>query len=126
MEKKPSFAEIGEKIRRENQVALRKAQSDFDSIKRLSEGRSPMYRGRYAGQLQRARNHLNLILKDIEHEPILIEFRELKAEEKWYNTIIKELEAEGVVEQKKIDMYEHDFALLEKYGYINGYIKPKT
>lgn len=119
----PNFDYIGIRIREIHQKDLKQAQNQFDSAKQKSENRSPAGKGNRAGEVQRARNELDMVLKGVKNEPILIEYRELRAEKEWKETIIKELEAEIDERQVGIDKIKKDFALIEKHL---KYIKTKN
>lgn len=112
----PNFDYIGVRIKKIHQKDLKQAQTQLDHAVQKSSKSSPVSRGKYTGQLQRARNHLNLILKGIEHEAILIEYRELRAEKEWLETIKEESEAEIEEVRAIINEHKRNIALFEKHG----------
>jgi len=118
---KPSFDFIGAKIRSDNQERLKIAEHNLNRIqKKAKSKRGTAYGAKYASELQRTRNNLNLVQKDIEHEPILIEYKELRAEINYLEIVIVELEAKNVERQAEVDKRQKDNALLEKYYNIKG------
>ena len=119
---KPNFSSIGDKTIKRNYEELKQAQREFDLVKLQSENRSPVGKGVRAGALQRVRNRLNLALFDVEHEPIVIDNKELRAEIRWLETIIEEEEVRIEELQAIIEEHERNFILFEKHGLI----KPKT
>lgn len=117
---KPDFSKIGIRMKEERNLegALEKARFFFNSAEQKSKNRSPAFRGKYAGQLQQARNHLNLILKDVEHEPIVIDFYQLRAEIEWQKTVLSELKERKIEQEAYLDKQKNDIALFKKHGYI--------
>jgi len=116
--KKPDFGKNSLKIIDRNYEELINAQRDFDSAKQRASKRSAVGTGDRASQLQRARNRLKLAIFDLEHEPIVIENRELRNEKKWLDTVLLEQEADIKEAQALIDKHERNFALFVKHGLI--------
>ena len=121
IKEKPSLVFIGTKIRKANREALKIAEHALNRVKTKAEAkRGTAYSGKFAGELQRARDNRDLILKDIQHETILIEYKELRAEIEYLKTIVVELEAKNVERQAEKNKREKENALLKKYGFIKG------
>ena len=117
---KPDVSEIGIRMKKERNLegALQITQKAFDMAKLRMEKSSPAGKGLKAGQLQRARNDLNLVLGKIERFPSLIEFYQLRAEMEWKETVLKELEAHSVNLQEYMVKRQAEISLMEKWGYI--------
>lgn len=107
---KPDFSEIGIKIRRESQEALKQAETSLANMETRFASRKISY-----NILAKSRIERDLILKKIEHEPVLIEYKELRAEIEWQKALIEELKERQIELLAKTDKQEREIALLEKH-----------
>ena len=119
---KPDFSKIGDKIIDQNMNVITRADYLYNTALKVSQKASPVGTGNRATNLLKTREAYEKALFDVNHEPILCDFRELLSEKKYNDTVINSYEAELEEVQAIISKVEEDLALFEKHGLI----KPKT
>ena len=119
---KPDFSKIGDKLIDQNMNVIKRAEYLYNTALKASHKASPVGTGNRTTNLLKTREEYDKALFDVNHEPILCDFRELLSEKKYNDTVINSYEAELEEVQAIISKVEEDLALFEKHGLI----KPKT
>jgi len=104
----PDYEQIREGLIKERnlQEKLKTAQKLFDSTNLRAKSSSPVGKSGRTAQLQKARNELNSVLKQVEQQPDLIEFYTLRAKKNWLETVVKEKEEELAFNQVELNKAE--------------------